>query len=161
MKLKDLKFSDFPVRVKLTDGFTLDDSFDPGMIVQLNSFMVDSNEPGYGKSYQIYVTVLPEDIPYNKSVAQRNWYDKNGKPCLDYFESMEQFYKQADGSYKDSIFVMENDDFFELVPEKTSEEIKEVLKLAYLWGRDNGEGRSEKNFNDMLETSWAKKLLNK
>jgi len=29
-------------------------------------------------------------------------------------------------------------------------EIKKLLKQAYLWGRDNGEGRSDKNFNDFL-----------
>lgn len=34
--------------------------------------------------------------------------------------------------------------------------IREVLRLAYQFGRDNGEGRSDKNFNDFLETSGAK-----
>jgi len=36
---------------------------------------------------------------------------------------------------------------------------KEILWHAFIWGRMNGSGRSEKNFNDMLETSWAKELL--
>ena len=37
-------------------------------------------------------------------------------------------------------------------------EITEVLKAAYHWGRDNGEGRSDKNFNDFLNTSVVSKL---
>lgn len=38
-------------------------------------------------------------------------------------------------------------------------DIKEVLRLAYQFGKDNGENRSEKNFNDFLETSGAKEVL--
>ena len=36
----------------------------------------------------------------------------------------------------------------------------EILKSLYHWGRDNGSMRSEKNFNDWLETSQAKELMN-
>jgi hypothetical protein len=39
------------------------------------------------------------------------------------------------------------------------DKIIEILKQAYLWGRDNGEGRSEKNFNDFLETSTFKDFI--
>lgn len=38
-------------------------------------------------------------------------------------------------------------------------ELYDLLKNAYRWGRDNGSNRSEKNFNDMLETNWVKKYL--
>lgn len=31
-----------------------------------------------------------------------------------------------------------------------------LLKAAYLWGRDNGQGKSDKNFNDFLQTPVAK-----
>ncbi len=41
------------------------------------------------------------------------------------------------------------------------EELKKLLYFAYLWGRDNGEGRSEKNFNDFLQTSAISKELDK
>lgn len=37
-------------------------------------------------------------------------------------------------------------------------EITEILKAAYHWGRDNGEGRSDKNFNDFLNTFVVSKL---
>ena len=36
----------------------------------------------------------------------------------------------------------------------------EILKSLYQWGRANGSMRSEKNFNDWLETSEAKELIN-
>jgi hypothetical protein len=39
------------------------------------------------------------------------------------------------------------------------DKIIEILKHAYHWGRDNGEGRSEKNFNDFLETSTFKDFI--
>ena len=35
----------------------------------------------------------------------------------------------------------------------------ELLRIAYRWGRDNGSNRSEKNFNDLLETEAIKKSL--
>lgn len=38
-------------------------------------------------------------------------------------------------------------------------DIEKIVKLAYLWGRDNGERKSEKNFNDFKETSAYKKLM--
>lgn len=34
----------------------------------------------------------------------------------------------------------------------TNEKLTELLKIAYRWGRDNGSNRSEKNFNDLLQT---------
>lgn len=40
-----------------------------------------------------------------------------------------------------------------------SEKLKELLKQAYRWGVDNGSLRSEKNFNDFLETSAVKQAL--
>lgn len=41
----------------------------------------------------------------------------------------------------------------------SSEEIREELKRAYQLGVANGENRSEKNFNDYLQTSHAKGFL--
>ena len=37
--------------------------------------------------------------------------------------------------------------------------IKSALRAAYCWGRDNGEGRSDKNFNDFLEKDSIVELL--
>jgi hypothetical protein len=39
--------------------------------------------------------------------------------------------------------------------------LKELLRQAYRWGVDNGSGRSEKNFNDFLQTSAVEEALNK
>ncbi len=41
----------------------------------------------------------------------------------------------------------------------TTEEITELLKIAYRWGRDNGSNRSEKNFNDLLQTEAINQAL--
>ena len=41
----------------------------------------------------------------------------------------------------------------------TKEKLTELLKIAYRWGRDNGEGRSEKNFNDLLNTNAVNEAL--
>ena len=41
----------------------------------------------------------------------------------------------------------------------TNEKLTELLKIAYRWGRDNGSNRSEKNFNDLLQTEAISKAL--
>jgi len=44
-------------------------------------------------------------------------------------------------------------------PEQKGTEMGKLLKAAYRWGRDNGEGRSEKNLNDFMQTSLVKSHL--
>lgn len=41
----------------------------------------------------------------------------------------------------------------------TNEKLTELLKIAYRWGRDNGSNRSEKNFNDLLQTEAISQAL--
>lgn len=41
----------------------------------------------------------------------------------------------------------------------TNEKLTELLKIAYRWGRDNGSNRSEKNFNDLLQTKAISEAL--
>lgn len=41
----------------------------------------------------------------------------------------------------------------------TNEKLKELLKIAYRWGRDNGSNRSENNFNDLLKTEVVSQAL--
>lgn len=40
-----------------------------------------------------------------------------------------------------------------------NEKLTELLKIAYRWGRDNGSNRSEKNFNDLLQTEAISQAL--
>src|SRR5690606_8257132 len=37
--------------------------------------------------------------------------------------------------------------------------LTELLKIAYRWGRDNGSNRSDKNFNDLLQTEAINQAL--
>ena len=39
------------------------------------------------------------------------------------------------------------------------EKLIELLKIAYRWGLDNGSNRSDKNFNDLLQTSSIRQSL--
>lgn len=39
------------------------------------------------------------------------------------------------------------------------EKLIEILRIAYRWGRDNGNNRSDKNFNDLLCKPVIKELL--
>lgn len=50
---------------------------------------------------------------------------------------------------------------FKWIAEKLSkrQELKSMLRIAFLWGRDYGEGRSDKNFNDLLNTSTIKQAI--
>ena len=40
-----------------------------------------------------------------------------------------------------------------------NKQLKSLLRIAYLWGRDYGEGKSEKGFNDLLDTPSMKEAL--
>lgn len=41
----------------------------------------------------------------------------------------------------------------------TDKKLTELLRQAYHWGRDNGSNRSEKNFNDLLQTEAINQAL--
>lgn len=41
----------------------------------------------------------------------------------------------------------------------TEQKLTELLRHAYHWGRDNGSNRSEKNFNDFLQTEAVQQAL--
>lgn len=41
----------------------------------------------------------------------------------------------------------------------TEQKLTELLRHAYQWGRDNGSNRSEKNFNDFLQTEAVQQAL--
>jgi len=41
----------------------------------------------------------------------------------------------------------------------TEQKLTELLRHAYYCGRDNGSNRSDKNFNDFLQTEAAKRVL--
>lgn len=41
----------------------------------------------------------------------------------------------------------------------TEQKLTELLRHAYDWGRDNGSNRSEKNFNDFLQTKAVQQAL--
>lgn len=40
-----------------------------------------------------------------------------------------------------------------------TDKIYNLTRAAYFWGRDNGKGISDKNFNDFLETTLAKEVF--
>lgn len=162
MKIKDINPEILPVRVKLTNDFPLEDSFDAGMIIQIDSFYATREYVEDVEVYRLNVRVLAKDVAYNKKVAQHNWFDSNGNPTLDYFEANPT--KNESGDYEDFIYVMGNDDFFEMVSDEkpiilTNKELYALLDKTYRWGRDNGTNRSDKNFNDMLEVEWVKKYM--
>jgi hypothetical protein len=114
MTITDIK--QFPIRVKLNSNFGLDLSFDKNTILQLNSVELDF-EDNEGCSYKVYVTALGSDLEYNKSIASRNWMNLENKNYeLDIFEFYEDVIK-PNGDFKTSIFVMGNDDCFDLVDE--------------------------------------------
>lgn len=118
MKISDLKTLNLPIKVKLTDGFELEESFDVGTIIQINSFELDSNQV-FGNDGRIFVVnacALPDDMEYNNSIASKNWFDDNGNPTVSYFEVNKP---NNHGQYHEKLYVMENDDFCELMDEDT------------------------------------------
>lgn len=112
MRILDIK--NFPIRVKLNQNFQLEESFDVGTILQLNSWEIDFSSSS-GTCYKINVTVLKSDIDHNKSISIRNWKNfDTGNFELDIFEARKEMF-DSNGNFHDTIFVMEVDDCFDLV----------------------------------------------
>jgi len=114
MKITDI-VNDLPKRVKLNKNFTLEESFDVNTILQIKGVIVDEwveNE----KCYKVFVTALAKDMEYNRSVALPDWLDSSGNPTKTFYDVNHKFMDQW-GNLNDVIYVMENDDCFDL-PEK-------------------------------------------
>lgn len=112
MKITDISKSQLPLRIKLNQNFTLEESFNPGTILQINSFV-----PDFEGCFKVWVTALAKDMEHNKSVAERNWFDDNtGYFDIDIFEANKKDI-DSNGDYKDLIFVMDIDDCFDIITE--------------------------------------------
>jgi len=106
----------FPIRVKLNSNFQLENSFDVGTILQLNDIRTDFKGI-VDTSYEVSVTALGSDLEYNKSICERNWMNfKTNNFELDIFEFHKDDMK-PNGDFNTSIFVMGDDDCFDLVDE--------------------------------------------
>lgn len=120
MKIADLK-DKLPCRVKITTGYTLDESIDPGFVVDIVNIKPDT-EYDKEKCYQFWFRIPPELIPICTEVALCDWYDDNRELTWNYFEANKQFNKN--GTFESSGYVMENDDWFEFYEEPKSEFIQ-------------------------------------
>jgi hypothetical protein len=102
------------MRVKLSQEYLLEESFDPGTIIQINSFSVDDEYEAV-RSYKVNITVLASDYKNNKSVANKEWYDKDSNPCLNIFEHeilMRPSFNPEKDNWNQTIYVMEGEEAF-------------------------------------------------
>lgn len=114
MTIKDILKLDTPIRVKINENFKLEDSIDPGFIVIINSITtgIDFCED----CYKVDIVLSEKDFKHNVLNSDCTWYDLEMKPCLNYFQAnLEK--RQHGGDYKDSIYVMEDEDCFDLIEE--------------------------------------------
>lgn len=124
MNINDLK-DKLPIKIKLNKNFTLAESFDNNTILLLKVANVE-NEDDFGKSWKILVTALKEDLEHNKTVAIYDWYNpENNKYDLSYYDTHRP---NSVGNYEDTIYVMEDDDCFDLI-DSTSPS-KETIEYA-------------------------------
>jgi hypothetical protein len=137
----------FPIRVKLNSNFQLENSFDVGTILELNGIRTDFKGI-VDTSYEVSVTALGSDLEYNKSICERNWMNfKTNNFELDIFEFHKDDMK-PNGNFNTSIFVMGDDDCFDLVdelkaPKYSTEDMLNVIKAIaptfHLINKDNVE----------------------
>lgn len=114
MKISDI-MNELPKKVKLNKNFTLEESFDVNTILLIKGVSSDfDGNDGEEKCYKVFVTALAEDMKYNQSIAIADWFDDNHKPTKTYFDQMKKVFDQW-GNLNDVIYVMENDDCFDLV----------------------------------------------
>lgn len=101
--------------------------------------------------YKVYVSALKEDLEYNTTVAKHNWY--NQKTCeyeLNIYEA-----NKITGDFEDTIYVMENDDCFDLV--ETIE--TKIPDLSWLFNCSS-ELQNMVDYNAIVDPKTAKILNN-
>lgn len=157
MKVEDILKLELPIKVKLNKGFNLDESFDCGTILQLNTCEVE-DEHVYeddGRCFVLQVTALKEDFNHNKSVSKKGWYNtETGKYDLDFFDGNKEL-KNENGDYVDTIYVMENDDWCDQITSSTKQYSEDQLFDAItfaigLWQPSYG----------TFEENWRERVLN-
>lgn len=121
MKIADLE-GKLPARVKITQGFTSEESIDPGFVVDIIRFKEEPWGETDNKCYQVWFTIPPELIPLCSKVAISDWLDDFGNPTWNYFEAKAK--RNKNGTFQDSTFVMENDDWFEFYEEPLLQFVK-------------------------------------
>lgn len=128
MKIKDLE-GKLPARVKITDGFTTEESIDPGFVVDIVQIEIYE---GWEENncYKIYFSIPDELVPICTKVAKHDWYDKNSNPCLNYFQANKKNY--INGEYRDFTYVMDTDDWFEFYEEPDNQ----LVKINFLTDND-------------------------
>jgi hypothetical protein len=111
MKISEIK--QFPIRVRLNQNFTLEESFDIGTILRLNNCVLEVD--GEYRCYKVSVTALKEDMEHNRAISIPDWRNPDGSGYnLTFFEANIGMIN-SDGNVNDTIYVMEDDDCFDLV----------------------------------------------
>lgn len=149
LKIKIMKITDImnelPKKVKLNKNFTLEESFDVNTILLIKGVKLDfGGNDNEEKCYKVFVTALAEDMKYNQSIAIADWFDDNYKPTKTYFDVMKKAFDQW-GNLNDVIYVMENDDCFDLVNNDSD-------KIHYAINELNQLNETLKKQNDTLST---------
>lgn len=130
MRINELKH--FPIRVKLNNNFKLEESFEPNTIIRINSCVLDETW-GDSASFILNVTALKSDLEHNKSVSVKDWKNSTtGKFDIDIFDHFKSNF-DVNGDFHDTIFVMSDEDCFDIVDDKntlryTDEDMLMVIK---------------------------------
>lgn len=122
MKIADFQDKKFPCRVKITEGFTLDESIDPGFVVDIIQVKIERSWGARSNCYKIWFNIPPELIPICTKVAKADWLDDNRQHTWNYFQANSRF--NRNGTYQDTAYVMEEDDWFEFYEEPEFTTIK-------------------------------------
>ena len=142
MKILEIK-DKLPIKVKLNNSFYLDGSFDSGTILLIKEIKLNFNN-----CYKILVTALKEDLEHNRKVATLEWLNKKtGEYDVSYYEYNTP---NSNGDYDDVIFVMEDDDCFDLVDSVTENERKIAIEFAE-WINSKMEWNFENEFKSVKE----------
>ena len=142
MKILEIK-DKLPIKVKLNNSFYLDGSFDSGTILLIKEIKLNFNN-----CYKILVTALKEDLEHNRKVATLEWLNK--KTCEYDVSYYEYNTPNSNGDYDDVIFVMEDDDCFDLVDSVTENERKIAIEFAE-WINSKMEWNFENEFKSVKE----------
>ena len=103
MKISEIKKQELPISGVLTSGYTAEESLDPKSNCSI--VKIDDMEHGY---YRVHVFMTEEQVKYNETICSKDWHNPaTGKYDLSFFEA------NPKERYKTTLYVGEEDDFFE------------------------------------------------
>lgn len=151
---KELQKSNQSLLVKINENFSLDESIDPGFVVEIKSIQLDGSYSD-GSVYEVFFEIPPVLHSTCLKASKNDWLDHTSNPTLNYFQAMHPTKKLGFDTIKDSLFCMDYDDWFDpierdILIDYRIEIIKEFLEVCQVAVDDSWKENITAYYNSKL-----------